>query len=108
VCVGEGGSGGALALSYTDRLLMCEHAIFSVIAPEGAAAILERDMAKAPEVAGSLRLTARDMRDLGVVDGVISEGQVALNEAVAEALESAMPGERDRRFDAMTVRWLEP
>jgi acetyl-CoA carboxylase carboxyl transferase subunit beta len=108
VCVGEGGSGGALALSYTDRLLMCEHAIFSVIAPEGAAAILERDVAKAPEVAGSLRLTARDMRDLGVADGVISEGQAALDEAVAEALESAMPGERDRRFDAMTTRWLEP
>lgn len=108
VCVGEGGSGGALALSYTDRLLMCEHAIFSVIAPEGAAAILERDVAKAPEVAGSLRLTARDMRDLGVVDGVISEGQAALDEAVAEALESAMPGERDRRFDAVTARWLEP
>jgi acetyl-CoA carboxylase alpha subunit/acetyl-CoA carboxylase beta subunit len=108
VCVGEGGSGGALALSYTDRLLMCEHAIFSVIAPEGAAAILERDVAKAPEVAGSLRLTARDMRDLGVVDGVISEGQAALDEAVVEALESAMPGERDRRFDAMTARWLEP
>jgi acetyl-CoA carboxylase alpha subunit len=65
-------------------------------------------VATAPEVAGSLRLTARDMRDLGVVDGVISEGQAALDEAVAEALESAMPGERDRRFDAVTARWLEP
>ena len=48
VCVGEGGSGGALALSYADRLLMAEHAVFSVIGPEGAAAILERDPTRAP------------------------------------------------------------
>jgi acyl-CoA carboxylase subunit beta len=95
VCVGEGGSGGALALSYTDRLLMCEHAIFTVIAPEGAAAILER-----------LRLTSGDMLDLGVVDEVIGEDQGALNEAVARALQGATSGERRRRWDAVTTRWL--
>jgi acyl-CoA carboxylase subunit beta len=105
VCVGEGGSGGALALSYTDRLLMCEHAIFSVIAPEGAAAILERDAAKAPEVAERLRLTSGDMLDLGVVDEVIGEDQGALDEAVARALQSATRGERSR-WDAVTTRWL--
>ncbi|HKA84632.1 MAG TPA: carboxyl transferase domain-containing protein, partial [Acidimicrobiales bacterium] len=108
VCVGEGGSGGALALSYTDRLLMCEHATFSVIAPEGAAAILERDATKAPEVAGRLRLTSADMRELGVVDEVIAEDQEALDRAVAEALERATRGERDRRWDAVTARWLRP
>jgi acetyl-CoA carboxylase carboxyl transferase subunit beta len=106
VCVGEGGSGGALALSYADRLLMCEHATFSVIAPEGAAAILERDAAKAAEVAERLRLTSGDMLELGVVDEVIGEDQDALDEAVARALQGATPGERDRRWDAVTARWL--
>jgi acyl-CoA carboxylase subunit beta len=106
VCVGEGGSGGALALSYADRLLMCEHAIFSVIAPEGAAAILERDAARAPEVAERLRLTSRDMLELGVVDEVIGEDQEALDEAVARALQGPTRGERDRRWDAVTTRWL--
>ena len=107
VCVGEGGSGGALALSYGDRLLMAEHAVFSVIGPEGAAAILERDPARAPEVADRLALTSADMRSLGVVDEVIAEGQEALDSAVAAALETARPGERESRFDAATSRWLE-
>ena len=106
VCVGEGGSGGALALSYADRLLMSEHAIFSVIAPEGAAAILERDVTMAPQVAEVLKLTSADMAELGIVDGVIAEGQSALDTAVAAALESAEPGDRERRFDAVTARWL--
>ncbi|MGH9289538.1 MAG: carboxyl transferase domain-containing protein [Acidimicrobiales bacterium] len=108
VCVGEGGSGGALALSYADRLLMCEHAIFSVIAPEGAAAILERDAAQAAEVAGRLRLTSGDMLELGVVDEVIGEDQQALDEAVARALQGATGGERNRRWDAVSTRWLRP
>jgi acyl-CoA carboxylase subunit beta len=106
VCVGEGGSGGALALCYADRLLMSEHAIFSVIAPEGAAAILERDPARAPEVAERLALTSTDMIELGVVDEVIPEGQSALDKAVAAALEDAVPGEREARFDRATARWL--
>lgn len=107
VCVGEGGSGGALALSYADRLLMSEHAIFSVIAPEGAAAILERDATRAPAVAELLKLTSADMMSLGIVDGVIAEGQAAIDVAVATALDEAVPGERERRFDAATRRWLE-
>ncbi|HZA78608.1 MAG TPA: carboxyl transferase domain-containing protein [Acidimicrobiales bacterium] len=106
VCVGEGGSGGALALSYADRLLMCEHAIFSVIAPEGAAAILERDVTKAAEVADRLRLTSGDMLGLGVVDEVIGEDGAALDEAVGRALDGATRGDRDRRWDAVTARWL--
>jgi acyl-CoA carboxylase subunit beta len=106
VCVGEGGSGGALALSYADRLLMSEHAIFSVIAPEGAAAILERDVTRAAHVADLLKLTSTDMAELGIVDGVIAEGQAALDTAVAAALDVAQVGERERRFDAVTARWL--
>jgi acetyl-CoA carboxylase carboxyl transferase subunit beta len=106
VCVGEGGSGGALALSYTDRLLMLEHATFSVIAPEGAAAILERDATRAAEVADRLRITSGDMLELGIVDEVIGEDQRALDDAVAQALQEASAGERDRRWDAVTARWL--
>jgi acyl-CoA carboxylase subunit beta len=77
-----------------------------VIAPEGAAAILERDAARAAEVAGRLRLTSGDMLDLGVVDEVIGEDQEALDDAVARALQAARWGERNRRWDAVTARWL--
>jgi acetyl-CoA carboxylase carboxyl transferase alpha subunit len=73
VIIGEGGSGGALALGVADRILMQEHAIYSVIAPEGAAAILFRDPSRAPEVAESLKLTARDCVKLGVADRLIAE-----------------------------------
>ena len=73
VIIGEGGSGGALALGVGDRILMQEHAIYSVIAPEGAAAILFRDPSRAPEVAEALKLTARDCVRLGVADHLISE-----------------------------------
>jgi acetyl-CoA carboxylase carboxyl transferase subunit beta len=106
VCVGEGGSGGALALSYADRLLISEHAIFSVIAPEGAAAILERDVGRSPDVAGWLKLGSSDLRELGLADEVIAEGQSALDEAVARALSDAVAGDRERRFDRATARWL--
>jgi acyl-CoA carboxylase subunit beta len=105
VCVGEGGSGGAMALSYADRLLISEHAIFSVIAPEGAAAILERDVNRSPEVASLLKLSSKDLQDLGLAE-VIPEGQAALDEAVAVALAGATPGDREARFDAATTRWL--
>jgi acyl-CoA carboxylase subunit beta len=105
VCVGEGGSGGAMALSYADRLLISEHAIFSVIAPEGAAAILERDATRSPEVASLLKLSSQDLQDLGLAE-VIAEGQAALDEAVASALAEATPGDREARFDAATARWL--
>jgi acetyl-CoA carboxylase carboxyl transferase subunit beta len=73
VVIGEGGSGGALALGLADRILMLEHAIYSVISPEGAAAILYRDAGRAQEVASSLKLTAQDCRSLGVVDVVVPE-----------------------------------
>jgi acyl-CoA carboxylase subunit beta len=73
VIIGEGGSGGALALGVADRILMMDHAIYSVIAPEGAAAILFRDASRAPEVAEALKITAGDCYRLGVVDAVVPE-----------------------------------
>jgi acetyl-CoA carboxylase carboxyl transferase subunit alpha len=73
VIVGEGGSGGAIAIATANRVLMLEHAIYSVISPEGAASILWRDTAKAQEAATSMKITAQDMVRFGVIDGVIPE-----------------------------------
>ncbi len=71
--IGEGGSGGAIALAAGDRVLMLEHAIYSVISPEGCASILWRDQAQAATAAEALRLTADDLRRLKLVDAVIPE-----------------------------------
>jgi acetyl-CoA carboxylase carboxyl transferase alpha subunit len=73
VVIGEGGSGGALALAVADRVLMQEHAFYSVISPEAAAAILYRDASRAPDVAAALKLTAADLLRLHVIDQVIPE-----------------------------------
>lgn len=71
--IGEGGSGGAIALAAADRVMMLEHAIYSVISPEGCASILWRTNTAAAEAAAALRLTAQDLKDLGVIDRVIAE-----------------------------------
>jgi len=73
VVIGEGGSGGALALAVADRVLMQEHAIFSVISPEGASAILYRDATQAPALAPALRITAPDLLELGIIDAIVPE-----------------------------------
>ena len=73
VVTGEGGSGGALAIGVANRVLMFEHAIYSVISPEGCAAILWGDGAKAPEAAQLMRITAPDLQKAGVIDAVIPE-----------------------------------
>lgn len=73
VVTGEGGSGGALALSVGDRLLMLEHAVYSVISPEGCAAILWKDQSRAEDAAQALRLTAQDLDRLGVIDEIVPE-----------------------------------
>jgi acetyl-CoA carboxylase carboxyl transferase subunit alpha len=73
VVTGEGGSGGALAIGMGNRVLMLEYAIYSVISPEGCAAILWGDAAKAPEAAESMRITAPDLLRLGVIDEIVSE-----------------------------------
>jgi acetyl-CoA carboxylase carboxyl transferase subunit alpha len=70
---GEGGSGGALAIAVGDRINMLEHAIYSVISPEGCAAILWRDSARAPEAADAMKITASDLASFGLVDAVVPE-----------------------------------
>jgi acetyl-CoA carboxylase carboxyl transferase subunit alpha len=71
--IGEGGSGGAIALATANRVIMLEHAIYSVISPEGAASILWRDTAKAQDAASSMRITAQDLARFGIVDAIVSE-----------------------------------
>ncbi|HYA04456.1 MAG TPA: acetyl-CoA carboxylase carboxyltransferase subunit alpha [Xanthobacteraceae bacterium] len=96
--IGEGGSGGAIAIATANRVLMMEHAIYSVISPEGAASILWRDTAKAPEAAASMKITAQDLLRFGVVDTIVAEPTggahrepaaaiAAAGEAIAEALD---------------------
>lgn len=73
VVIGEGGSGGALGIGIADRVLMLENAYYSVISPEGCASILWKDRAATAKAAAALRITAKDLLELGLVDGVISE-----------------------------------
>ena len=109
VVIGEGGSGGAIAIATANKVLMLEHSIYSVISPEGAASILWRDTAKAQDAATNMKITAQDLLRFGVVDGIIREPQggahrdpkaaiAATGDAIAEALAS-MAG-----LDAAAVR----
>ena len=111
VILGEGGSGGAIAIAAANRVLMLEHAIYSVISPEGAASILWRDTAKAQEAATNMKITAQDMVRFGVIDSVVPEPTggahrdpqaaiAATGEAIATALTEL------RGLDRETVRKL--
>jgi len=73
VVIGEGGSGGAIAIAAADRVFMLEHSIYSVISPEGCASILWRSASFANEAARALKLTAQDLKQLGIIDGIIEE-----------------------------------
>jgi acetyl-CoA carboxylase carboxyl transferase subunit alpha len=73
VILGEGGSGGAVAIATANRVLMLEHAIYSVISPEGAASILWRDTTKAQDAATNMKITAADLTAFGIIDGIVSE-----------------------------------
>jgi acetyl-CoA carboxylase carboxyl transferase subunit alpha len=73
VIIGEGGSGGAIAIATANTVIMLEHSIYSVISPEGAASILWRDTTKAQEAATNMKITARDLERLGIIDKVIQE-----------------------------------
>ena len=89
VLIGEGGSGGALALAMADRVWMLENAVYSVISPEGCASILWKDASRAEEAANSLRLTAEDAKTLGVVERTLSEegiGEPAFYDRLRSAL----------------------
>ncbi|MHB0968584.1 MAG: acetyl-CoA carboxylase carboxyltransferase subunit alpha [Thermoanaerobaculia bacterium] len=118
---GEGGSGGALALGVGDRILMLENAIYSVISPEGCAAILWKNPAAAPEAAQAMKISARELHALGVIDEVVPEpegGAHSDHARTAELLKSALeralrevskikpsqlPEERYRKFRKMGV-----
>ena len=93
VVVGEGGSGGALAIGVCDKLLMLEYATYSVISPEGCASILWKSADKAPDAAGAMGLTAKRLYELGLVDEVLAEplgGAHRAPEAMAEVLKEAL------------------
>ena len=106
VILGEGGSGGAIALATANRVLMLEHAIYSVISPEGAASILWRDSTKAQDAATNMKITANDMVRFGVIDAVVPEptggahrdpaaAMAATGEAIAQALDALHGLDRD-------------
>jgi acetyl-CoA carboxylase carboxyl transferase alpha subunit len=95
VVTGEGGSGGAIGIAEGDRVLMLENAVYSVISPEGCAAILWKDGKKAPEAAKALKVTAPELLKLGMIDGIVPEpqgGAQADPKGVAEFLRSAVSG----------------
>src|SRR5215211_6140484 len=73
VILGEGGSGGAIAIATANRVLMLEHAIYSVISPEGAASILWRDTSKAEAAATNMKITAEDLMEFGIIDAIVTE-----------------------------------
>src|SRR5246127_2860648 len=119
VILGEGGSGGAIAIATANRVLMLQHAIYSVISPEGAASILWRDTAKAQEAATNMKITADDLMRFGVIDEIIREPKggahrdpkaaiVAVGDSIANAFEElrgidsdAVRKQRREKFLAM-------
>ncbi len=97
VIIGEGGSGGAVAFATANRMIMLEHAIYSVISPEGCASILWRSGEQAKEAAEALKLTAQDLFKLGIIDEIVPEplggaqrGKRVAIEAVGDALEKSL------------------
>jgi acetyl-CoA carboxylase carboxyl transferase subunit alpha len=96
--VGEGGSGGAVAIATANRVLMFEHAVYSVISPEGCASILWRTADKAAEAAEAMKITAADLHSLGVVDRIVEEplgGAQRDPDAAIGALKGALLEELD-------------
>lgn len=98
IVIGEGGSGGALAIAVSDVVLMFENSVYSVISPEGCASILWRDGKKAPQAAEALRITAPDLEKLGVIDRILPEpagGAHRDHDAAAATLKAAILGHLD-------------
>jgi len=119
--IGEGGSGGALALGVGDRILMLEHAVYSVISPEGCAAILWKNSSAAPEAAAAMKITASDLKKLNIIDEIVPEPEGGAHADPAQAAQilapylekalrelqkikpSALPEERYKKFRKMGV-----
>ncbi len=114
VIVGEGGSGGAIAIASCNRVLMLEHAIYSVISPEGASSILWREAARAEDAATSMKITAQDLLRFGVIDAVVPEppGGAHRDHALAvgnvgDAIEAALVELADMGRDAIRAARTE-
>jgi acetyl-CoA carboxylase carboxyl transferase subunit alpha len=114
IVTGEGGSGGALALGIGDRVLMLEHAIYSVISPEGCAAILWKDQARAEDAASALRLTAKDLKGFKVIDEVLPEppggahmDPAAMADTISTAIHKQLSSLRKVRPEALINRRLK-
>lgn len=119
--IGEGGSGGALGLGVGDRVYMLEHAVYSVISPEGCAAILWKNAAAAPDAAAAMRITASDLKKFGIIDDIVPEPAGGAHADGAKAAEllgpylekgltelkkvkpSLLPDERYKKFRKMGV-----
>ncbi|MGB0087234.1 MAG: acetyl-CoA carboxylase carboxyltransferase subunit alpha [Rhodomicrobiaceae bacterium] len=104
VIIGEGGSGGAVAIATANKVLMLEHAIYSVISPEGAASILWRDSTRAADAATNMKITAQDLHQMGIIDVIITEpvggahrDEMAIMRLTGNMLERAL-----REFDGMS------
>ena len=115
--VGEGGSGGAVALASAERVLMFEHAVYSVISPEGCASILWRTAEKAPDAAQAMRMTAQDLIELGVIDRIVPEPMggaqrdrgaavASLADAIVEELDALRPLKPDELRRRREERFL--
>ncbi|MDP9380314.1 MAG: acetyl-CoA carboxylase carboxyltransferase subunit alpha [Chloroflexota bacterium] len=105
--IGEGGSGGALAIGAGDRILMLENSVYSVASPEASAAILWRDSAKAPEAAAAMKITAADLVSFGIADGVIPEPADGAHVEPAAAIDAV--GERiSAALDELDAQYRTP
>jgi acetyl-CoA carboxylase carboxyl transferase subunit alpha len=118
VIIGEGGSGGAIAIATANRVLMLEHAIYSVISPEAASSILWRDGTKAQEAATNMKITAQDLTRFGVVDSVLKEPPggahrdpasmiATAGEAIAQAFDELRNLDRDMIRQQRRQKFLE-
>jgi acetyl-CoA carboxylase carboxyl transferase subunit alpha len=110
VVIGEGGSGGALGIGVSDRVMMMENAYYSVISPEGCAAILWKHRKHAPEAAAALKLTASDMFELGLIDEVVPEpmgGAHQNQEAAVKSLRTALVRQLDELVAVPEAAMLE-
>ncbi len=111
VVIGEGGSGGALAIGVTDRIIMMENSVYSVVSPEGCAAILWKDASQAASAAEAMRITAQDLWDLGIVDEVVPEpaggAHVDLHLAAVRVKESLLRHLRELRTQYGSGRQME-
>ena len=102
IVIGEGGSGGALAMAVANEVWMMENAVYSVLSPEGFASILWKDSKRADEAAGVMKVTARDLRKLGIIEEIIPEREPADGENLKE-----IAGEMDKRIEVFLEKYKE-